>query len=97
MRIPKALRNAIRTRLRNDTRSQSASDITLAVNPMVKKSNQRTVREMAFVLKQMRREGDILVSKETKNGITAAGSERSRVEYVLNFEAVDPDIVEESQ
>jgi len=97
MRIPKALRTAIRTRLRNDTRPMTSKDISDSVNPMVKKSNQRTVREMAFVLKQMAREGDLIISKETKNGLTPSGNERSRVEYVLNFEAVDPDIVEESE
>ena len=50
---------------------------------------------MAFVLKQMKRDGDILVAKETKNGLTPHGNERVRVEYVLNHEVADPDIITE--
>jgi hypothetical protein len=97
MRIPKALRTAIRTRLMTDIRPLTTKQITESVNPIVTKSNQRTSRQMAFVLKQMVREGDLMVAKETKNGLTPSGNERSRVEYILNFETVDPDIVEESQ
>lgn len=97
MRIPKALRTAIKTRLMTDIRPLTSKQITESVNPIVTKSNQRTSREMAFVLKQMVREGDIVIAKETKNGLTPSGNERSRVEYVLNFESVDPDIVEESE
>ena len=50
---------------------------------------------MAFVLKQMKRDGDVVVAKEVKNGLTAHGNERSRVEYTLNHEVHDPDVVQE--
>ena len=52
---------------------------------------------MAFVLKQMKRDGDIIVAKETKNGLTPHGNERVRVEYVLNHAVEDPDIISEDE
>tara|TARA_B100000886_G_scaffold179796_1_gene123327 strand:+ start:1678 stop:1908 length:231 start_codon:yes stop_codon:yes gene_type:complete len=73
----------------------SSSQISEAVNPTVANSHRKTPREMAFVLKQMKRDGDILVAKETRNGLTPHGNERVRVEYVLNHEVADPDIIME--
>ena len=95
MKIPNKLREAIKTRLMQDGRPMSSSQISEAVNPTVANSHRKTPREMAFVLKQMKRDGDILVAKETKNGLTPHGNERVRVEYVLNHEVSDPDIITE--
>jgi hypothetical protein len=52
---------------------------------------------MAFVLKQLKREGMVIIASEVKNGLTASGNERSRVEYCLNHEVEDPDVVEEGE
>ena len=95
MKIPNKLREAIKTRLMQDGRPMSSSQISEAVNPTVANSHRTTPREMAFVLKQMKRDGDILVAKETKIGLTPPGNERVRVEYVLNHEVADPDIITE--
>ena len=95
MKIPKKLRAAIRNRLLTDNRPMSSAQVAEAVNPEVAQGHRKTPREMAFVLKQMRRDGDIIVAKETKNGLTPHGNERVRVEYVLNHEVADPDIITE--
>ena len=95
MKIPNKLREAIKTRLMQDGLPMSSSQISEAVNPTVANSHRKTPREMAFVLKQMKRDGDILVAKETKNGLTPHGNERVRVEYVLNHEVAAPDIITE--
>lgn len=95
MRIPKKLRAAIRNRLLTDNRPMSSSQISELVNPEVAQGHRKTPREMAFVLKQMKRDGDIIVATETKNGLTPHGNERVRVEYVLNHEVADPDIITE--
>jgi len=97
MRIPKQLRQAIKARLMQDTRPLTSKQISDAVNPVVSSGNQKTPREMAFVLKQMKRDGDVVVAKETKNGLTPHGNERVRVEYVLNHAVEDPDIISESE
>jgi|TARA_R110001583_G_scaffold4543_7_gene26116 hypothetical protein len=93
MRIPTKLRQAIKTRLRTDPRPHSSRQITDSVNPEVKQSCRRTSREMAFVLKQMVRDGDLVITNETKNGLTPSGNERTRVEYILNLSVEDPDII----
>lgn len=95
MKIPKKLRAAIKNRLLTDTRPLSSREIAEVVNPEVAQGHRKTPREMAFVLKQMKRDGDIIVAKETKNGLTPHGNERVRVEYVLNHEVADPDIISE--
>lgn len=95
MKIPKPLRQAIVNRLKNDPRPQSASEITDPVNGVVKPSYRKTTKQMAFVLKQMKRDGDVVVAKAVKNGLTAHGNERARVEYTLNHEVHDPDVVQE--
>ena len=63
------------------------------MNNAVKLSYRKTPKQMAFVPKQMK-DGDT-VAKEVKNGLTAHGNERSRVEYTLNHEVHDPDVVQE--
>jgi len=95
MKIPKPLRQAIVSRLRSEPRPQSASELTAPVNDSVKPSYRKTAKQMAFVLKQMKRDGDVVVARAVKNGMTAHGNERSRVEYTLNHEVHDPDIVQE--
>jgi hypothetical protein len=52
---------------------------------------------MAYILKQLKREGMVVIASEVKNGYTASGNERSRVEYTLNHEVEDPDVVEEGE
>jgi hypothetical protein len=97
MRIPKALKTAIRARLQNEPRPQSPADIANAVNPTVASGHRRSPVKMAFVLKQLKREGMVIIASEVKNGLTASGNERSRVEYCLNHEVEDPDVVEEGE
>lgn len=97
MRIPNKLREAIKTRLMQDSRPLTSKQISEAVNPVVASSHRKTPREMAFVLKQMKRDGDIIVAKETKNGLTPHGNERVRVEYVLNHAVEDPDIISDGE
>lgn len=96
-RIPKTLREAIVTRLKTDCRPMSSAEVAEGVNPEVSTSHRRTPREMAFVLKQMVRDGDLLIASEVKNGFTSHGNERARVTYVLNHEVEDPDIVSEEE
>ena len=95
MKIPKKLRQAIRDRLMNDNRPMSSATIADAVNPVVAQGHRKTPKQMAFVLKQMRRDGDVIIAKETKNGLTPSGNERVRVEWALNHEVADPDIISE--
>jgi hypothetical protein len=95
MRIPNKLREAIRNRLLTDNRPMTSKQIAEVVNPEVAQGQRKTPREMAFVLKQMKRDGDIVVAKATKNGLTPHGNERVRVEYTLNHEVADPDIITE--
>ena len=95
MKIPKPLRQAIVNLLKTETRPLSSAEIAESVNDTVKPSYRKTTKQMAFVLKQMKRDGDLVVAKEVKNGTTAHGNERSRVEYTLNHEVHDPDIVQE--
>lgn len=73
----------------------TSRQIADGVNPEVRPNHRKTARQMAFVLKQMERDGDLTIAKETKNGLTAHGFERSRVEYILNEAVDDPDIIEE--
>lgn len=93
MRIPKALRRAIVKKLKTETTPLSSSDIAERVNNEVNAQNQKTPKQMAFVLKQLVREGTLIVASSVKNGINAHGNERTRDEYTLNFESEDPDIV----
>ncbi len=97
MKIPKPLRQAIVDRLRADPRPQSASELTEPVNGAIKPTYRKTPKQMSFVLKQMKRDGDLVIAREVKNGTTAHGNERTRKEYTLNHEVHDPDIVEESE
>ena len=97
MRIPKKLREAIIARLKNETRPLNSKQISEAVNPVVASAHNKNPKQMAFVLKQMKRDGDIIVAKETKNGLTPHGNERVRVEYVLNHAIEDPDIISEDE
>ncbi len=95
MKIPNPLRQAIVNRLKTESRSLSSGEIAESVNDSVKPAYRKTPKQMAFVLKQMKRDGDVVVAKEVKNGITAHGNERSRVEYTLNHEVHDPDVLQE--
>lgn len=94
-RIPKNLRTAIIGRMKADPRPMKSGAVAEAVNPIVPKGSKRTAKQMAFVLKRMVKDGDLVVATETKNGITAHGNERSRKEYSLNHEVHDPDVVTE--
>jgi len=95
MKIPKKLRAAIRERLMADSRPMTSATIAEVVNPVVAQGHRRTPRQMAFVLKQMKRDGDVIIAKATKNGLTPSGNERVRVEWTLNHEVADPDIITE--
>ena len=96
-RIPKALRQAIKTKLKTETRPLNSAQIADAVNSTVKSTYRKTARQMAFVLKQMTRDGDLLIAETTKNGYTSSGNERVRQTYVLNHEVEDPDIIGENE
>lgn len=95
MKIPKNLRKAIRDRLMADDRPMSSATIAEVVNPVVAQAHRKTPKQMAFVLKQMKRDGDVIIAKETKNGLTPSGNTRVRVEWSLNHEVADPDIITE--
>ena len=56
MRIPKKLREAIIARLKNETRPLNSKQISEAVNPVVASAHNKNPKQMAFVLKQMKRE-----------------------------------------
>ena len=96
-RIPNALRQAIKQRLLTDSRPMSSQEVADGVNSTVSASHRRSPRQMAFVLKQMVREGDLIIASSIKNGLTAHGNERSRVTFALNHEVEDPDIVSEDE
>lgn len=96
-RIPKNLRMAIIGRMKADPRPMKSGAVAEAVNPIVPQSSKRTAKQMAFVLKRMVKDGDLVVATEIKNGMTAHGNERSRKEYTLNHEVHDPDVVTEGE
>lgn len=97
-KIPKAVRNAIKDRLSHDARPMTSGQIAESVNANVKLSQRRTPRQMAFILKQMERDGDLSSVVVSKNGINQHGNRRVRVEYLLAA-VEDPDVMtkEESQ
>jgi len=82
-RIPKTLRQAIVKRLTTDLRPHNSREVTESVNPDVPQQHRRTARQMAFVLKQMVREGDLVIAHSEKNGTTAHGNERHRDTYTV--------------
>lgn len=97
-RIPNAIRHAIISKLTEDPRPLNAGQVSCKVNEVVKGSHKRTSRQMAFILKQMAREGDLEKIEVSKNGINQHGNPRTRVEYALAA-IQDPDVMtkEESQ